>query len=167
MTSTKPEIFTFRPIYGIALAMSAGKYDFPLIPIIEKYQMSPGIGKEVRAKLLSVDEFSNFFSFNSFEPPEDSAAAGKRTMAAVSEIRYTDWRPAKASELFGFGAAYPEEQKNSPILAMGTILSNSKGKPSIFWLGAAFKTNRRHLGITTLELAPDEEWAGRFLVVHK
>lgn len=177
-------IFSFTPIYDIAEAKTSGKYDFSFIPIIQGHRMARGDAREVRAKLLSLSEFAEFFSFNSFDKKketdetDDEHAEEKKTTAAVSEIKKTDWRPAKDSELFGFAAKFPDEQKNGPILAMGTVISNSKGKPSIFWLGASsdkdapFEKKKRHLGITSLELDSNDEyyedWSPcRFLVVHK
>ncbi len=183
MTSTKHEIFTFSPIYSIAEAETAGKYYWPFIPVIKYHKMVRGDKKEVKAKLLSLEEFIEFYSFNSFDeltvvPKEitgdDSAAkkdAATKEITAVDEIKKTSWKPAKDSELFGFAAEFPEEQKKCSIIAMGTIRMNSKGKPSIFYLGASLDKEKRYLGIVSLEMDSDENfeeiWAGKFLVVHE
>ena len=183
MTLTKHEIFTFSPIYGIAEAETAGKYYWPFIPVIKYHKIKHGNEKEVKAKLLSLEEFIEFYSFTSFDEPnvapkeidgDDSAAkkdAATKEITAVDEIKKTEWKPANDSELFGFAAKYPEEQKNGPILAPGTILMNSKGRPSIFYLSASVDKERRHLGIVQLKMDSDENfeeiWVGKFLVVHR
>ncbi len=85
------------------------------------------------------------------------------TDAVLAELDSRRLRPATMAELLAFGAAFPEEQRNFPIVALGSVWTNPDGRRVVGGLG--MEGSRRDLDFYCV----GGDWNGnyRFLAVCK
>ncbi len=108
-----PEEFKLVLDFSMTLEqmVAAGKYDWKNDDIIAQQFSVAGEGQiEYEAKLFN------------FERSVSSEDAEKGIRDAVPAGR---WEPGKIEHLLAFGAAYPEEQRQNPIVCLGSV-SNGK-----------------------------------------
>ena len=116
---------TFKVVvdYGKNLAemISAGKYDWVNDDITKEHFPVKGSGqREVEVVL---------FHFGRAISSED----------VIAEMDKVGYRPARIEELLGLGVAYPELQKEFPIVALGSVWRDPRGYrhvPCLGWLDA-------------------------------
>ena len=85
------------------------------------------------------------------------------TDEVLQELDLRGLRPARVEELFAFGAAYPEEQRKIPVVALGSIWHSGLGSGSVPYLWC-YGLSRR-LGLDRVERVWNE--SDRFLAVRK
>jgi len=123
----------------------AGNYDWVNPDINEMNFKVEGQGKQEKEVVL--------FHFGRSISSED----------AISEMSKAGYRPAKIEELLALGAAYPELQKEFPIVALGSAWQSPDGNrrvPCLLWFG-----RERYLDLYWFGLDWDEDY--RFAAVRK
>lgn len=90
---------------------------------------------------------------------------------AVRTLDWLGYRPAKIEHLLAFGAKYPTKQLESPIVALGTVLTDPLGRRYVSYLDRfedRFMPPKRILYLFT-EVQSGNQWneGCRFLVVRK
>ncbi|MEH2551643.1 hypothetical protein V1283_008288 [Bradyrhizobium sp. AZCC 2262] len=104
--------------------IAAGKYDWKNDRITAAYFPIEGTGiKKVRNRL---------FHFGRDISSKDAVAAIK------ADDPHTPWEPARIEHLLAFGAAYPDEQRQYPIIGLGSVAKvfGIRHVPDLNWLDA-------------------------------
>lgn len=146
-------------------------------PVVLNGFLEDMIGDGKYANVNNIKKFINTNNFPSQGEPSVSVirlisfnqAISARTISsknALVKIDKRGFRPATAHELAAFGAAYPDVQKEFPVIALGSVWQSPIG-PIIVVLGTDKSRTLRLLAISKFE--HDGGWPShcRFAVVEK
>ena len=119
----KAETFPVVVNYDMTLAamIAAGRYNFINDSITdEHFPLQTGVG--------SVEVTIQLVHFNRYISSDD----------AISELDRQGLRPVWLEELLAFGAAYPENQREFPVVALGSVWRGSDGRRGVpcLWSGS-------------------------------
>lgn len=145
----REDVFKVTVDYSRSLAemIASGKYSWVHSEITEKHFPLPKIPAGVSAKLdlnLELVHVKRYISSND----------------AIAELKRRGMRPTIPPELLAFGKKYPEEQRKSPIVALGSVWRHwGGGRVPCLW-GVA---NGRYMDLDWY----GDDWNGyyRFLAV--
>lgn len=133
-------VFPVKIDYDLSLEemIEAGKYDWVNSDIIVENFPIKGSGLvELEIELVHFGRYIN-------------------SEAALKELDQMDLRPATLPELLAFGAAYPEIQREFPIVALGSVWQRPGGGRGVPCLWC--DSDGRNLGLRWL----DGGWHGRY-----